>query len=230
MPTIAPCGRDAALYAVTHWHYTKKLPVGRLVYHGVWELDQRYTGTVIYGRGANDRMSKMVGLTQVECAELVRVALRDHTAPVTQILAESIRLLRSSNPGLRAIISYADPGQGHHGGIYQAGNWLYLGLGTLNKEFVIHGRQMHLRSVHAAGWKQSLAWVRANVDPRAYEVTPPRKHRYVYPLDKPTRRKTTKLSLPYPSAVEASEVTRPGSIGEGRVQLPATAQHSPEST
>lgn len=189
----------------------------------MWEAD-RFIGVVIYGRGANDRMSKMVDLPQTECAELVRVALRGHVATVSSITARSIKMLKASNPGLRAIVSYADPGHGHHGGIYQAGNWLYLGLGTSNKELIIHGRQMHLRSVHAAGWKQSLAWIRVHVDSNAREVTPPRKHRYAYPLDKPTRRRITKLAKPYPPAVEASKVTRPGPAGESRVRLPATAQ------
>ena len=198
------------------------------MHHGVWETN-RFVGVVIYGRGANDRMSRMLNMTQIECAELVRVALRDHRAPVTQILAHSIRLLRTSNPGLRALVSYADPAHNHHGGIYQAGNWLYLGLGTSNKELVIHGKQMHLRSVHAAGWKQSLQWIRHHIDPKAYEVTPPRKHRYVYPLNKQARRQITKLAKPYPPAVKASTVTRSGPTRESRVRLPVTAPTKQET-
>lgn len=219
---VAHCSHLAARYAVERWHYSGKMPAGKLARYGVWESD-RFIGAVLYGRGANDRMSRLLGLKQTECVELVRVALSAHEAPVTQIIAVTLRELKLDNPGLRAVMSYADPNQGHHGGIYQAGNWIYLGFAVANSEFVVHGQRMHKRTVYSRGWRQRLGWLRENIDPDAQEVMPLRKHRYVMPLDKALRRQVTKLAKPYPHAVEASTVTRSGSTGESRVQLSATA-------
>lgn len=220
--TVAPCGHDAAKYAVTCWHYSEVMPAGKLLKHGVWESG-RFTGAVIYGRGATPRLTGQFGLQQTECVELVRVALRDHQHHVSQIVADSLRQLHRTNPGLRLVVSFADPGQGHHGGIYQAGNWLYLGTGNPPPEYVIHGQRMHSRSVYAKGWSQSVPWLRANVDPNAQGLRLPGKHRYVMPLDKQTRRRVAKLAKPYPRAVEVSEATHTGPAGEGPVRSRATA-------
>ena len=67
-------------------------------------------------------------------------------------------------------------------------------------EFVVHGKRMHARSVSAAGWKQTVEWLREHVDPNAYGVPGSRKHRYVMPLDRAMRRQVAKLAQPYPSA------------------------------
>ena len=49
------------------------------------------------------------------------------------------------------------------------------------------------------------------------------KYRYIYPLDKPMRRKVEKMRLPYPSAVEGSEASRDNSVVEVQVQSLPTA-------
>lgn len=219
---VAPVSHHGALYAVERWHYSRSMPSGKTARFGVWEAG-RYIGVVIYSRGATPRLGDRYGLTQTECAELTRVALREHTAPVTRIVAESLRQLRATNPGLRLVVSFADPAEGHHGGIYQAGNWIYTGSMEQREYFVVRGKLMHPRSVGANGWRQSLPWLQRFVDPRAHAVKKPGKHRYLYPLDKATRRAVRRLAKPYPRAVEASEVTRGGSTAESRVRSPATA-------
>ena len=219
---VAPVGHDAALYAVRHWHYSRTLPAGKTVRFGAWEAG-RYIGVVIYSRGATPVLGARYGMTQLECVELTRVALREHETPVSQIVAASLRQLRATNPGLRLVVSFADPGEGHHGGIYQAGNWIYTGSMEQREYFVVRGKLMHPRSVGANGWRQSLPWLQRFVDPRAHTVKKPGKHRYLYPLDKATRRAIRRLAKPYPHAVEASEVTRPASGRESRVRSPATA-------
>lgn len=198
---IAKATHEAAKYAVEHWHYSRKLPSGKLFIRGVWE-DEKFIGVVIFSRGATNTIGSPYGLLQTECVELTRVALRAHVAPVSQIVAAAMRDLKEGNPGLRLIVSYADPMQGHHGGIYQAGNWVYVGQGKAAPEFVVNGKQMHMRSIHAKGWKQTLPWLQANVDPKArrVEITP--KHKYVMPLDRPMRRRVEKLRQPHPRAIE----------------------------
>lgn len=198
---VAPCSREAATYAVMQWHYSKVMPSGRLIHFGVWEHGH-FIGTVIFGRGANKDLVRPYGLKQTEGCELVRVALTAHDAPVSQIIAVTLRELKRTNPGMRLIVSFADPEQNHHGGIYQAGNWIYAGTSASTKRFTIHGKEVHNQTVSQYG-TASLTWIRANIDPAATARQPPPKHRYIMPLDKPMRRKIMHLAKPYPSKVDS---------------------------
>lgn len=194
---IAPVPYDAARNAVLRWHYSRKMPNGRLVRYGAWE-DDRFIGVVVFGRGAAPHLAGKWGLTQAEACELVRVALTTHTVPTSQVVAGALRRLRQDNPGLRLVVSFADPAQGHNGGIYQAGNWLYTGAMDEARYFRVKGEVRHPRAVHLAGWRQSIGWLREHVDPRAEVVTMPGKYRYLMPLDKQTRRRLAPHGLPYP--------------------------------
>jgi hypothetical protein len=196
--TVAPCSHDAATFAVMHWHYSRRMPVGKLVKYGAWEGDE-FVGAVIYGRGAAPELGTPYGLTATGVCELVRVAMRDHAAPVTQVVARTLKLLKQDNPGLRLVVSFADENEGHVGVIYQAGNWVYAGAS--HHEWIrVHGRLVHPKSLHSkyGVGGQSIPWLRHNVDPRAERVPMPPKHRYLYPLDRAMRRFVTPLARPYP--------------------------------
>lgn len=169
-----------------NWHYSKTMPTGKLVKIGVWE-DGRFIGAVLFGRGASPNLGKAYGLNQGECCELVRVALDKHHAPVTQIVASSIRLLCGQSAGLRLIVSFADPMQGHVGSVYQAGNWIYAGQTGEKHQYYLDGRWRHTRSV----------WY----DPRRPDAAhrlDEGKHRYLMPLDRGMRRQVAPLAQPYP--------------------------------
>lgn len=219
---VAPCEISAARHAVMRWHYSKTVPAGKLVKFGVWENDQ-FIGAVIFGRGATPHLGSPYGLDQTGLCELVRVALNKHQAPVSQIVSEAIRQLKQSNPGLRLIVSFADPDEGHHGGIYQAGNWIYNGTSPSARFFKIKGKKTHPRSVGAMGGIQSLEWIKANLDSNAEIIVTAPKLRYLYPLDKPMRRKIAKLALPYERAVEGLEASHLDSVEEVQVQSLPTA-------
>lgn len=209
---VAKCSRKAAQYAVTRWHYSQVLPAGKLVTYGAWENSQ-YIGCVIFSRGATHHLAAQWGYSTTEAVELTRVALSTHVSPVSQIVAAALRMLKQSNPGLQLVVSFADPAQDHHGGIYQAGNWLYTGQSATSTEFVVFGTQYHARSIHAKGWKQTAAWLQHNIDPNARTVKVEGKHRYLMPLSRHARRRMIKHARPYPRATagEASTVTRSSS-------------------
>ncbi|MGE0399925.1 MAG: protein Mom [Kofleriaceae bacterium] len=197
---VAPCDFDAAKYAVMRWHYSRAMPAGKLVKFGVWESG-RFVGVVLFGRGANNHMAMPYGLDMTELAELVRVALTDHVTPVTQIVAEALRQLRDTNPGLRLVISFADPDQDHHGGIYQAGNWIYTGMSISAPEYIVNGRRLHGRTMrsqwradpNSEQYESAEAWARAVLDPAAHHVMGSSKFRYLMPLDRGMRRQIEKL-------------------------------------
>jgi hypothetical protein len=109
------CSDAAAKFACKNWHYSKSLPAGKLAKLGAWE-DGSFIGCIVFGWGANKNMAQVYGLKQTECAELVRIALTDHKNTVSRIMAVSIKFLKRQSPGVRLLVSYADPAQGHHGG------------------------------------------------------------------------------------------------------------------
>lgn len=199
---IAPCTLAAARYAVTHWHYSATMPMPPLVRYGAWEHGA-FIGAILFGRGASPYLGTRFALNNTELAELVRVALHEHTTPVSQIVAAAVRALHAHSPGLRLLVSFADPAHGHHGGIYQAMNWVYTGQTTPERGYQdAAGKLHHQRVVSPSGWvtqygRRSRGVPQASVIP----VQLPGKHRYVLPLDSQMRRRVARMALPYPSAV-----------------------------
>lgn len=193
---------EAAKYACQNWHYSKTIPVGKLVKVGAWE-DGKFIGVVLFGRGATPEIGSPYGLQQTEICELVRIALTKHSHEVSKILSIAIKFLKKQSTGLRLIVSFADAAQGHHGGIYQATNWIYAG-GAETHAYCVHGKNVHPKTLHAKYGKggQSIPWLRANVDPKAARVVAGFKHRYLMPLDNDMSAKIKLLSKPYPKRVK----------------------------
>lgn len=202
---------QAAEFAVKNWHYSRILPTGKLVKVGVFE-DSKFIGVIIFSRGASPYLGASLELDQTEVCELTRVALDKHKTPVSQLLAEAFRILKETNPGLRCVVSFADPKEGHKGGIYQAGNWIFTGSSNPVTEYFIGGRWVHTRGAYHHKDR-----------PFAPTRVSPGKFRYLYPLDKQFRRKISKLALPYPNAVEGLEASRRDSVSEVQVRSLPTA-------
>lgn len=198
---------EAAKFACLNWHYSQAVPVGKLVKIGVWE-DQRFIGVVLFSRGANMHIGSPYGLSQTECCELTRVALRDHVTPVSRIVAVAIRFLTRQSPGLRLIVSYADPGQGHHGGIYQAGNWMYVGLGSANRHLLVNGEAMHKRTAWSLYGTEDVEALKAKGLDASYQQAS-RKHTYLMPIDKAIRPELEKLRKPFPKRAKTDAVSTP---------------------
>ena len=176
---------EAARFACENWHYSRCLPAGKLVKVGAWE-DGKFIGVVLFGRGASPTLGAKFALSQETCVELVRIALRSHKTEVSRIAAIAMRFLKRSNEGLRLVISFADPDKGHHGGIYQAGNWIYCGRSPATKELFIGGRWVH--------WRGGFYNKDATTPQRIMEG----KHRYLMPLDAQMRERIKPLVRAYP--------------------------------
>lgn len=218
---VAPCSHEAAKYAVENWHYSRSLPAGKLFKVGAWEGD-KFIGCIIFGYGATPQLLKPYGLVQTEGCELVRIAMRQHATPVSRVLGLALRILKRENPGTRLVVSFADPSQGHHGGIYQATNWTYAGASASARFFRIHGKLTHPRSIGSLGHVQNIEGAR-KIDPSATQEIIPGKHRYLYPLDEAMKRKIEPLRKPYPKRAGSSPVERPTSGGEAGGSIPTPA-------
>jgi len=220
------CDHKAAKHAVMHWHYSKTMPLGRMVKMGVWE-EGDFIGAVIFGRGGNRHLGRPYGVENTGVCELVRVALKDHQTTVTQIVSLALRQLKESSPGIRVVISFADSSQGHLGTIYQAGNWMYLGTTTPTPEYFYHGTWVHHRRVTGTAMGSEPIEVAGGMSYTQLAASLPQrpgsvKFRYAYPLDKKMRRLLNSMSLPYPTAddlaAQVSEAKHRPTRSEGQVQ------------
>jgi hypothetical protein len=214
---------EAARYACENWHYSESIPAGKLVKVGAWE-NGKFIGVVLFGRGANNNIGKPYGLDQTAVCELVRIALTKHVTPVSKITAIAIRFLKANSPGLQLIISYADPLQGHHGGIYQAGNWIYCGKtkgGTAQIKMasgkIIHKRTAMSRFGTCKALEIGGEWTEEM-----------QKHKYLMPLENEMREKILPLAKPYPKRAQSIENDAPGiPAGGGRCESDLCAPSSP---
>jgi len=204
------CTFHAAEYAVKNWHYSKTMPASRLVRVGVWE-DGEFVGCVLFGKGASNRLGDPYELTHTEICELVRIALREHKTPVSRIMSIAIKMLKKHSPGLKLIVSFADSAQNHHGGIYQATNWIFVESKD-HQSHIVKGRVYHSRSIHSkyGSGSQKIEWLRNNVDPHATLTLTGAKHKYLYPLTDEMRKRVEKLAKPYPKRVKQAMAGSPG--------------------
>ena len=84
------------------------------------------------------------------------LALGPHATPTSRIVAIAVRLLRRQSPGLRLIVSYADPeqrgpsGDPHLGILYQALSFQFIGCTNRESLIRLNGRLFHPRTVTSA--------------------------------------------------------------------------------
>lgn len=190
---------EAAKYACVNWHYSKSVPVPPLVKVGAWE-DGKFIGVVIFSRGATPSLLKPFGLKPTEGCELTRIALTNHISPVSRVVRLAMQFLKRNSAELRLIVSFADPSEGHHGGIYQAGNWIYSGASSPSVEYIgPDGKRWHARMIKKQGWTTVQGKRRKTLTPdQCTPVQKPGKHRYLMPLDAEMRERILPLSKPYP--------------------------------
>lgn len=193
------CSYEAAKYACTNWHYSKSMPAGKIVKFGAWE-DDKFIGCILYSRGANNNLGQPYGVDCKGVCELTRVALTKHKTPVSKILAITLRLIRKHSPGLKIVVSYADGDQEHHGGIYQASNWIYEGVFCKGKggRYVINGQSIHRRTLFSKYGTSSVDALTIKLKTSILQPVGQGKHRYIYPLTEEMQKQVNNLAKPYP--------------------------------
>lgn len=203
------------MYACKNWHYSKCLPIGKLVKVGAWE-DGKYIGCIIYSRGTARHLGTAYGLTQAECVELTRVALKAHKTPVSKMLSISLKFLKRSNPNLRLVVSFAARSQNHHGGIYQATNWIYAGETAPNEEVTYKGKRLTNRALMQMVCDSPYSLNEWIENGWVQDVVKLSKYRYLMPLDSEMRAKVSPLAKPYPKRVGGVDSDTPAiQAGEG---------------
>ena len=206
---VKPVGRATADRWFGMYHYSGTSGTVNGKAFGVYAGDA--VSLVAIGPSANkDGLAKRYGLeAYTGNVEIVRVAV--HPDSPKNTASRSVALVChyvSRWFGLEWLFSYADTGQGHHGGIYQALNAIYVGTTPARHGYLLDGESIHPRAVVHMFGTESWAKVSRMAAERGKELvkvqdmnTP--KHTYILPIAGPaTRRKIrqhlSSYSLPYP--------------------------------
>ncbi len=207
---------EAAKYACENWHYSGCMPAGKTLKVGAWE-NGKYIGAIVFSGGPSPNIWKTYGLKPIEGSELSRVALTVHDSPVSRIVSISIKFLRKSCPGIKLIISYADLARGHHGGIYQAGNWFYLGPKGPKVARFLYGKQIHERNM-----RQRILDGKNSRNQFTEKPVPP-KHKYAIAFDAGITARLKREARPYPKRAVSKEIVASPNHGEEGGETPTTA-------
>lgn len=188
----------AIRYACLHFHYAKCVPCAVASYN-VYQNGE-WCGVIIFGPGATPRIASPFGMQQGEVVELERVALNGKQNATSECVAAALRQLHRDMPHVKIVVSFADKDQNHAGTIYQATNWIYLGVVNegLLTHFYINGKKTHRRSIGAMGGRQSIGWVQEHLDPDATEHVTQGKNKYIFVFNKHLRKQWLKQAQPYP--------------------------------
>jgi len=195
---------DAAKYAVEHWHYSRTMPKSKLAKFGVWE-NEKFIGAVIYGVGATYSLVKRYGLEPYQGCELVRVALTTHKTEVSRIISITLKLLKNKYPGIKLVVSFADPEKGHIGCIYKAGGWIYSGMSQASNEYIYKGKRWQGRS-----FRNSFKGLENSQNVQIVKGSS--KYRYLMPMDNETKKQIQLLAKDYPRAKNQA-LENPSSLG-----------------
>lgn len=188
---VAKATAKATAYACKHFHYSKSVPTVMHSYN-VYNDEDEWCGCIVFGGGANNNLPKSFGVNAGEILELERVALNGKQEYTSKALSMALKQLHKDNPLVKMIVSYSDHRQKHIGTIYQATNWIYLGVAkTSNVQYFYNGKWTHKRTIDGNANKEYLEKTlpkRENSD----------KFKYIYCFDKKQRKKYLALSLSYP--------------------------------
>lgn len=213
---------------VRDYHYSKRM--AGLVRHAfAWREPGGLfgeTGTplagVIYSQPVNRNFPP-------DSAELSRLIRRnDFGGRLSELVTWSLRWLRA-NTETPFVLSYADTTQGHHGGIYQACGFIYVGPQTSGHigydapdGSFIHGRicngRFGTRSVEAI----------AKIKPDWVPVYGLPKHLYIFPLRQKwatIARQRGWQSFPYPKPSAARLLDAPVPAGASKARTLGAAPH-----
>ena len=181
-PLLFGAERRAAERLICERHYTASVPSGKSYYVPYEDA------IVIWAIPANPHLSRFVTrLDDGKVWELARLWAPDGHRPnlLTEAIASAVRTLRLVETDTDAVVSYADPAAGHHGGIYRAASWRYHGRSESRAWRSATGEIVARRAFHSG-----TSFLRKpQIEALGYtQVTTPGKIRFVRPLTRRARR------------------------------------------
>lgn len=216
--------REEAEQFIAKWHYSGSL---NLCIHRAFTM--RKPGGLFGDRGDiiaccvfAHPVNRNAKPGQIELVRLARIEPKPEDFSLSWLVGRSLRWLRI-NTDYKMVISYADNTHDHHGGIYQATNFYFVGTSQAGVQGFRNpkdGKTLHKKTAYEyEGTSSTKRWV----DELGWEpVMTKRKNLYVYPLVKGPKKKEAMIAelgyeiQPYPKPdVEKEEAaivenSRPG--------------------
>lgn len=181
----------------------------------------------IYGNPCNRNWNQ-------DAVELLRLVRKDDCViALSELVNWSLRWLKA-NTSTPFALSYADSAEGHHGGIYQASNWVYIEERTeACPAFLLpNGSKKHSRQVSRELGSRSIAHV-AKLRPDWVPIEGKPKHLYIFPLRQKwatIARQNGWQAKPYPKPLYAARpLDAPGTTGIEAGATPAGRSISQET-
>lgn len=195
---ITRATREAVDFACKHFHYSQSVPAIQFAYN-IYNDKDEWCGVIVFGGGANNNLAKTFGMNPGEVLELERVALNGKQEQTSKAVAMALKQLHKDDPLCKIVVSYSDHRQRHLGTIYQATNWIYLGVSvTSDTQYFYKGKWTHERTINAQP-------NRAELKKRLPKRENSNKFKYIFCFDKRERKKYLAVSLPYPKDKDLTE-------------------------
>lgn len=185
-------------------HYLKRLPSISYCF-GLYDIDL-LIGVCSFGNAVPLQMKRSIcgEIYEHLVYELNRLILNDNHPKNLSSYFVSQCLGKLPKPII--IVSYADKSQGHNGYIYQATNFVYLGLSHTQKDWKIKSEEgKHSRTLmdEFAFTPNRIELLKEKYGDRLYQVQREPKHRYVYFIGSKTQKQKFFKALrfepqPYP--------------------------------
>lgn len=233
--SVAPISKSIAEDIIVKKHYTHAWTSCRYalgIYYRTDEKDmfgndQQLIGCAIYGFpvGAKAPTSVCEGLTKDNVLELTRLYVDDGYGSNIEsyALGQTFKWLRENDKDIKVLISYADNGQGHLGGIYKATNWRYEGISSQLALMPNYGISLtkdpynwiHSRTVFNNWGSGNLEHLKREIGKQGYKEfwrrREPEKHRYIQIIAQNKKEKRDLLKrmkqkeYPYPEELASYE-------------------------
>lgn len=201
---VREVGADTLRGAMASYHYSGRMPDAvQECFAGYYGAT--FAGGLAFGPGAASVRNELPNLTPQQVRELVRLWSPDGMPRNTEsrLISSALRMLQ----GIRLVVSFSDPAEGHVGTIYQATNAVYLGMSGGGTRYVtaegerVHGRLAGVyRMRHPDTYAGMTNAAVAEAEGWAAQETGG-KHRYAWALgSRYDRRILATLAQPYPKA------------------------------
>ncbi len=171
------------------------------------ETEEKLAGVAIYGYPVGARAAASISpqLEPKQALELTRLFIHEEYGKNMESISisKTFQWLKKNAPDIKVLISYADPGQEHIGGIYQATNWVYQGynLGIMDNYGIRleeGGKWIHSRTVFEMFGSGNLEHLKSRIGHTFWRRTEPRKHRFFYLLGTKGEKKKIMAELKHP--------------------------------
>ena len=224
--SVRPISKSVAKDIVVNNHYSgiwTKVSYALGLYiqddsHQFFESTDKLIGVATYGDpiGRHSGQSISPLLERTEVLELTRLFVFDGYGCNIEswFVGQTFKWLRKHAKHIRALISYSDPKVGHLGTVYQSTNWIYQGNrvrpnDSWSFKWSEDGEWHHSRTSFVKFGTNNPKKIQEMINKPFWIKKEPRKHRYVYILDKSKKSRILKTlkypSLPYPKKSELFE-------------------------